>query len=175
MSVLDLLIGASAGQRIVVVGTLVLYGYLAVRRPATARSAAERGAKTLVALATLVLAALLLASAVGQLLPRETVAGFVGGAAGTPGIALAGLVGGILPGGPYAVYPLIAEVADSGAGLAAILALLIGYGAIGLLRVPYGLVFFSPHVVGLRLLVAGTATVAVGTGLFAVGALRRGA
>ncbi|GAA0292230.1 hypothetical protein [Halarchaeum salinum] len=160
MSVLDLLIGASAGQRIVVVGTLVLYGYLALRRPATARTAAERGTKTLVALATLVLAALLLASAVGQLLPRETVAGFVGGAAGTPGIALAGLIGGVLPGGPYAVYPLIAEVADSGAGLAAILALLIGYGAIGLLRVPYGLVFFEGRIVAARVAIGVGVTVA---------------
>lgn len=160
MSVLDLLIGASVGQRVVVVGTLVLYGYLAVRRPSTARAAAERGAKTLGTLTTLVLAALLLASAIGRLLPRDAVAGLIGGAAGVPGVVLAGLVGGTLPGGPYAVYPIIAEVADSGAGLAAVLALLVGYGGIGLLRIPYGLVFFEERIVAARVAIGVVVTVA---------------
>ena len=154
MSVLDLLIGASVGQRVVVVGTLVLYGYLAVRRPSTARAAAERGAKTLGTLTTLVLAALLLASAIGRLLPRDAVAGLIGGAAGVPGVVLAGLVGGALPGGPYAVYPIIAEVADSGA------ALLVGYGGIGLLRIPYGLVFFEERIVAARVAIGVVVTVA---------------
>ncbi|GAD53454.1 hypotheical conserved protein [Halarchaeum acidiphilum MH1-52-1] len=160
MSTLDLLIGSSTGQHVVVIGTLVLYGYLAVRRPDTAREAAERGAKTLVGLATLVLAALLLASAIGELLPREAVAGLVGHAAGASGIVLAGLIGGVLPGGPYAVYPIIAEVANSGAGLAAVLALLVGYGGIGLLRVPYGLVFFETRIVAARVAIGLGVTLA---------------
>jgi len=158
VSYLDLLVGSSLGQRVVVVGTLVLYGYLVVRRPEDARAAAADGARTLVALATLVLAALLLASAVGELLPGHAVAGLVGGAAGVTGIALAGLIGGVPPGGPYAVYPIVARVATNGAGTAAVLAMLTGYGAIGFARVSYGLVFFETRIVAARVAVGVVVT-----------------
>ncbi|MGA9402004.1 hypothetical protein [Haladaptatus sp.] len=115
MSIVDILIGSGPGQRIVILGTIVLYVYLSVRRPDAARESFESGARMLVGLATLVLAALLLASAIETLVPASAISRLVGGSAGTPGVVLAGLLGGVLPGGPYAVYPIISGVADNGA------------------------------------------------------------
>ncbi|MFC6725732.1 hypothetical protein ACFQE1_15430, partial [Halobium palmae] len=89
-------------------------------------------------------------------------------------VVVAGVVAGLLPGGPYAIYPIIRRVQESGANTPAVLTMLLGYGLIGVGRVPYGLVFFSPAVVGLRLLVAGAATVGVGTALFAIGGALEG-
>jgi uncharacterized membrane protein YraQ (UPF0718 family) len=108
---------------------------------------------------TLILAALLLASAIGTLVPTGAVESTLGESAGPGGIVLAGLLGGLLPGGPYAVYPIVAGIADQGAGLAAVLAMLTGYGAIGIGRVAYGLVFFDAEIVGMRLLLAVPITV----------------
>lgn len=154
MSVLDLLIGSSPGQRLVVVGTVVIYGYLLVKRPADARSSIENGSRTFVRLFTLILAALLLASAIGTLVPTGAIRSTLGESAGPMGVVIAGLLGGLLPGGPYAVYPIVAGVWDQGASTAAVVAMLTGYGAIGVIRASYGLVFFDAEVVGVRLLVA---------------------
>ena len=81
----------------------------------------------------------------------------------------AGLIAGLIPGGPYAVYPVIVSVQDSGASDPEVLTMLVGYGLIGVGRVPFGLVFFSPAVVTLCLAVAAVATVVVGVVLFVVG------
>lgn len=159
VSLLDLLVGSSIGQRVVVLGTLALYGYLVVRRPGDARASAESGARTLVSLATLILAALLLASAVETLVPPSAISGLVGGAAGTEGVVLAGFLGGVLPGGPYAVYPIVSSVAANGASTAAVLAMIVGYGGIGLARVSYGLVFFEARIVAARVAIGVVVTV----------------
>ncbi|MCO8243591.1 MULTISPECIES: hypothetical protein [unclassified Haladaptatus] len=169
MSIVDILIGSGPGQRIVILGTIVLYVYLSVRRPDAARESFESGARMLVGLATLVLAALLLASAIETLVPASAINGLVGGSAGTTGVLLAGVLGGVLPGGPYAVYPIISGVADNGARTASVLAMLVGYGAIGLGRVSYGLVFFETRIVAARVAVGVVVTVLVG--LVAAGVL----
>jgi uncharacterized membrane protein YraQ (UPF0718 family) len=154
MSAVDLLIGSSPGQRLVILGTVVVYGYLLVRRPADTRSSIESGTRTFVRLFTLILAALLLASAIGTLVPTGAVQSTLGESAGPTGVVVAGLLGGFLPGGPYAVYPIVAGVWEQGASTAAVVAMLTGYGAIGVIRASYGLVFFDAEVVGLRLLIA---------------------
>lgn len=87
------------------------------------------------------------------MLPREAVGRLLGRAAGTQGVILAGLLGGLLPGGPFAVYPIVHSIGQPGATLAAVIALIIGYGAIGVGRIPYGLVFFDLRIVAIRLLV----------------------
>jgi len=154
MSALDLLIGSSPGQRLVILGTVLVYGYLSVRRPDDARTSVEEGTRTFLGLFTLILAALLLASAIGALVPTGAVQSTLGESAGPIGVVVAGLLGGFLPGGPYAVYPIIAGVSEQGASTAAVVAMLTGYGAIGVIRASYGLVFFDAEVVGVRLLVA---------------------
>ncbi|MFB6150284.1 MAG: hypothetical protein ABEJ40_00615 [Haloarculaceae archaeon] len=162
MNYLDLLIGASASQRLVVIGTVVVYVALAARRPAAARESAAGGLRRFARLGSLIVAALLLASAVQTLLPAALVRSYLGEAAGPPGVLLAGFVGGALPGGPYAAYPIVRGIADQGAGLPAVVAMVTGYGAIGLARLPYGLVFFDARTVATRVAVgvAGTALVA---------------
>lgn len=163
MSWIDVLVGSSVSQRVVIVGTLAVYAVLVVRRPETARESAEGGLRRFANLFTLIVAALFLASAIGTLLPREAVGSLLGQAAGVHGTLLAGLLGGLLPGGPYAVYPIAESIGQQGASLAAVVAMLIGYGAIGVGRIPYGLVFFDLRTVAIRLAIGlvGTGAVAV--------------
>lgn len=168
-SKLDLLVGSAWGQRVVVIGTVLVYAYLVVARPHAAAASAEAGFHTTVHLATTVVAALFLSSAIGRLLPQERLSEMLGSSAGAREVVAAGFVAGVVPGGPYAVYPIIEQVGESGAGTPAVLTMLTGYSLIGIGRVPYGLVFFTPGIVGVRLLAAATATVLVGVGLFAAG------
>lgn len=174
MSRLDLLVGRTWGQRVVVVGTLLLYAVLAATRPDVARASAASGVSTVAHLFTLIVAALLLASAIGTLLPEDRLQSSLGESAGPGQAALAGLVAGLLPGGPYAIYPIIESVGEGGADTPVVLTMLLGYGLVGVGRVPFGLVFFSSRIVALRLVVAGLATVAVGVGFFTLGAVAAG-
>jgi len=136
----DPIVGRSWGQRVVIGLTVVVYAWLVVARPQDA-----------------------VASAIGTLLSEEAVGGLLGSAAGVRGVLLAGGLGGLLPGGPYAVYPIISSIGAQGASLAAVIAMLIGYGAIGIGRLPYGLVFFDVRTVATRVAVGivGTAAVAL--------------
>lgn len=163
MSWIDLLLGSAISQRVVILGTLVVYAVLVVRRPAAARESAEGGVRQFANLFTLIVAALFLASAIGTLLSQEAVGGLLGSTAGLRGTLLAGALGGLLPGGPYAVYPIVSSIGAQGASLAAVVAMLIGYGAIGIGRIPYGLVFFDVRTVATRVAVGvvGTAAVAL--------------
>ncbi|AWB27667.1 hypothetical protein [Halococcoides cellulosivorans] len=163
-----LLVGASWGQRVVVIGAVVVYATLAVVDPATARSSAAGGIALFGRMASLVVASLLLANALGHALPEDRVAATLGAAAGTRGVVLAGLLGGLLPGGPYAVYPIVERVGDRGASAPAVVALLVGYSAIGVGRVPFGLGVFGPRIVLARLAIGVVGTVGVAVVLAAV-------
>jgi uncharacterized membrane protein YraQ (UPF0718 family) len=166
--VLKLVFGAQWGQRIVIGTALVLYTWLALTRPSVASASARRGLATFVQLLTLILASLLIASALEQVVPRETVASYLGETAGAKGVVLAGLLGGLLPGGPYATYPIIKSVADRGASYPAMVTMLIGYSLIGVGRVPFGLGIFEARIVAIRLTVAVIGTTALGLTLHAI-------
>ncbi|MFB6079771.1 MAG: hypothetical protein ABEJ81_02040 [Haloferacaceae archaeon] len=156
----DYLVGQSWGQRAVILLTVGVYAYLLAVRPAAAVASARGAAVTLIRLFTLVLASLLLASALESLLPEEAVVRYLGGGGGPGNAVLAGLLGGALLGGPYATYPIMRSVREQGAGPVAVLSMYVGYSAIGVGRVPFGLVIFSPTVVAIRLLCGVGLTVA---------------
>lgn len=166
--VIDLVFGRQWGQRIVVIGAIVVYAWLAFNEPTTAQASAVSGVETFVQMFTLILASLLIASAIETLLPRDALAGWIGDAAGARGVVLSGLIGGVLPGGPYATYPIIRGVADRGASYPAMLMMLIGYSLIGLGRVPFGLAFFGIEIVVARLTIAVGATVVLSLLVYAV-------
>lgn len=159
---IDYLIGSQWGQRVVVLGTVGVYAVLLLTDPGAARESALRGLTTFGQLFTLIVASLLLASAIGTVLPREAITGRLGGSANARQVIGAGVLTGLFPSGPYAVYPIIETVSDHGAGDAAVLTMLLGYGLIGAGRIAFGLVFFGPAIVGMRLGLALLGTVIVG-------------
>lgn len=158
----DYLIGSQWGQRVVVLGTIGVYAALLIVDPTAARESTVRGLRTFGQLFTLIVASLLLASAIGTVLPREAITSRLGGTADAPHVVGAGVLAGLFPGGPYAVYPIIESVSDRGAGYPAVLTMLLGYGLIGAGRIAFGLVFFGPGIVGMRLALAFLGTVVVG-------------
>ena len=74
-----------------------------------------------------VLAGCLIGAFVTLLLPRETIARWVGAESGIAGILVATVAGAILPGGPFTIYPVagafLAAGADAGAACAFVISL----------------------------------------------------
>ncbi|RCW47716.1 MULTISPECIES: permease [unclassified Halanaerobium] len=154
MDIINFIIGKSWGQRIIILGAAILYAYLFIVKPNVAKKGVINSFQTFTSLLTLIIAALLISQAIGLLIPEEKVSDLLGEGSGLKGITAGGLLAGLLQGGPYAVYPIIKSLYDKGAHISVVMAMLMGYGAIGIGRVAYGLIFFGPKIVGLRLLLA---------------------
>ncbi len=144
------IIGKNWGQRGIILGTTVLYIYLFLFRPKDAVKGVRQGFITFLALFTLIFAAILLASAIRNLIPRESIQKYLGPKAGLRGVLTGGLLAGLRQGGPYAVYPIIKGLKKEDIGLSVVLAMLVGYSIIGSGRIVFGLAFFEAKIIGIR-------------------------
>ncbi len=147
------IIGRNWSQRAIIFTTLLLYIYMFLTRREDAEQSVKEGLNTFKSLLTLIFAAVLLASAIQILLPTEIVRSYLGPGSGFLGVILGGLLGGLMQGGPYAVYPIIKGLQQSGVSIAVIIAMMIGYGAIGSGKIVYGLAFFGTKIISLRVLI----------------------
>ncbi|KXA99566.1 hypothetical protein AKJ40_02815 [candidate division MSBL1 archaeon SCGC-AAA259M10] len=153
----EIIIGRNWSQRAIILGTFVLYIYMFLVRRDDAKKGLKKGLNTFKGLLTLIFAAILLASAIRILLPTNLVKIYLGPESGFSGVITGGLLGGIMQGGPYAVYPIIRGLQQTGVSLAIVIAMMVGYGAIGTGKIVYGLAFFNTKTISIR--------VAVGIGL----------
>jgi uncharacterized membrane protein YraQ (UPF0718 family) len=69
-----------------------------------------------------------------QVLPLETLSHVIGPASGLTGIAVASLIGGVMPGGPMTSFPLALVFINAGAGTPQIVALIAGWSVFALHR-----------------------------------------
>ena len=91
-----------------------------------------------------VLAGCLIGAFVTLLLPRETIARWVGAESGLAGILLATVAGAIMPGGPFTIYPLAGALLAAGADAGAACAFVIAWTLIGYTRaIVWELPFFG--------------------------------
>lgn len=101
-----------------------------------------------------VAAGCLIAAFVTRLIPRRMVARWVGEGSGFTGLFIAYLAGVLVPGGPFTAYPLALGFLVAGADLGAVIAFITSWLLLSVTRtVVWELGFFSPEVIGLRLLV----------------------
>ena len=159
-------IGKNWAQRIIVLGTILLYLYLILDKPEIARKGFANSIRIFFELMPVIFAALLISQSITLLLPDEIIIKWFGQESGIKGIITGGLLAGLLQGGPYAVYPILQSLLQKGAHISIIVTMLIGYGAIGLSRIVYDFIFFEPQLVGLRLLITVPLTIISGLILY---------
>jgi len=104
-----------------------------------------------------------IAGLVQVLVPREVISGRLGAQAGVKGVLVACVAGGLMPGAPYAVFPLAGALYQSGAGLGAVVGFLSAWSLWSVSRlsvevalvdpkaalVRYGITFVVPPIAGL--------------------------
>jgi uncharacterized membrane protein YraQ (UPF0718 family) len=93
---------------------------------------------------TLLLLAFLLAGFVEVLVPPEAVRRWLGAEAGVKGIMIGCLAGGMLPFGPYVVFPMAAAIRAAGAGNATIVAFVTGWMMWSTSKYAYEVATFGP-------------------------------
>jgi len=111
----------------------------------------------------LLAAAFLTAGLLQSLLKKEFISRWLGTGAGLKGILLACLGGALIPGGPYAYYPIASALLKSGAGMGVLIAFVMAKNLWSITRLPlefailgstitirrYLLTFIIPPLVGI--------------------------
>lgn len=84
----------------------------------------------------LLIFAMIVASMVPILLPKELIAKWVGGESGFRGILVGSVAGAFTPGGPFVSFPIAASLLRSGASIGAMVAFITGWLIYSLSRLP---------------------------------------
>ena len=96
---------------------------------------------------------------IGELLPKDLIASWLGHGSGLKGIMIATAVGLVMPGGPIIAFPVVVALAKSGAGFPALVTFLTSWSLLGLQRVfAYELTMMGPRFVMNRMAAASILT-----------------
>lgn len=168
--VLDLVWGSLRSvEKGLVVFTLVVYLVSAAYGPETRARTVDSmvaGAASLARISLLLLSGIFLGSLVGKFLPQDAVAGMLGRGSGLRGILLGTLVGSLMLGGPYVLFPVVAGLVSSGVAIPPIVAMVFAWSCIALTRIPmelgYPSVAGAQRIVWLRVLLGIPLPILVG-------------
>jgi len=147
----------------------LLLGFYAWRREdSSLKRGVQLGWLTLKRNTALLILAFIIVGYVNVLSPTQLVQEWIGPETGVRGLILAELIGMLLPGGPYVVFPLIAVLYHAGAGLGPAVTLITSWSTQALLTISFELPFmgwrFSAIRWGLGLLIpllAGAAAISL--------------
>lgn len=107
------------------------------------RRGVVQGWRTLRRTAALLVLAFIIVGYVNVLSPQDLVQAWIGPESGWSGLLLAEVIGIILPGGPYVVFPLIAVLYEAGAGIGQAVTMVTSWATLALLTVTFELPFMG--------------------------------
>jgi uncharacterized membrane protein YraQ (UPF0718 family) len=128
---------------ILIVLALILLAYALYRRDGSHQRGLELGWATLKRTLPLLLVAFAIVGYVETLAPQELVSQWIGPDSGWTGLLIGTLAGMLMPGGPYVIFPLIAAIYSSGAGMGPTLAMITAWSSLALLSVSFELPFLG--------------------------------
>ena len=85
-----------------------------------------------------------IAGLVQVLVPKELISRWLGAQAGVKGVLIGCVVGGLVPGAPYAVFPLVAALYQAGAGLGAVVGFVSAWSLWSVSRLPIEMALIDP-------------------------------
>ena len=122
---------------------LVLIAFAWRRGDGSLKQGFDLGWQTLKRNATLMILAFILVGYVNVLSPTQLIQDWIGPESGILGLVLAELIGMLLPGGPYVVFPLIAVLYSAGAGLGPSVSIITSWSTQALLTISFELPFMG--------------------------------
>jgi len=104
------------------------------------------GAETIWDNLLLLLASFAVAGLARVLIPKEVISQWLGAQAGFKGILLGCIAGGLVPGSPYSVFPIIASFYEAGAGMGTIVGFISAWSLWSVSRLPLEVGIIGPEV-----------------------------
>ena len=119
---------------------------LALRRgPNVALDGLAAAWRTLRRNLVLLILGFVLAGLVQVLIPRELITRWLGDEAGVKGILIGCVVGGLVPGAPYATFPLVASLYQAGASIGAVVGFVSAWSLWSVSRLPVEIALIDPR------------------------------
>jgi uncharacterized membrane protein YraQ (UPF0718 family) len=109
-------------------------------------SGLETGVASFVRLLPILTLSFVIAGLLQVLIPREQLTRWLGTEAGLRGILTGCAVGALLPGPPYAMYPMIISLFNGGASVGAVVGLMTGKAVWNVHHLPQALATLGPRV-----------------------------
>ena len=129
----------------VMVGIAAVLLLLALRQGrATAWQGLQEAWGTLWRNLPILLISFLITGLVQVLIPKELINTWLGNQAGVKGILIGCAVGGLVPGSPYAVFPIVASLYRAGASLAAVVSFVSAWALWSVSRLPVEMTLIEP-------------------------------
>ena len=91
-----------------------------------------------------------IAGLVQVVVPQEVITRLLGSQSGIKGILVACVAGGLMPGSPYAVFPLAGALHQSGAGLGVVVSFISAWSLWSVARLPVEVAVIDPQVALIR-------------------------
>jgi uncharacterized membrane protein YraQ (UPF0718 family) len=85
-----------------------------------------------------------IAGLVQVLIPRDLITRWLGTQSGIKGVLIGCALGGLVPGAPYAVFPLVATLYKAGAGLGAVVGFVCAWSLWSVSRLPVEMALIDP-------------------------------
>ena len=104
------------------------------------------GAKTIWDNLAILLGSFAVAGLARVLIPEELISQWLGTQAGFKGILLGCIAGGLVPGSPYSVFPIIASFYEAGAGIGTIVGFITAWSLWSVSRLPLEMGIIGPKV-----------------------------
>jgi len=118
--------------------------------PSLAITGVLGGLQTLVSVIPLLIAAFLIAGLTQVLFPAEIIEKWLGTGSGWRGLLLAGLAGGLIPGGPYVYYPIAGGLLKAGAGIGVLVSFISAKNLWSISRLPFEFALLGPRLTLIR-------------------------
>jgi uncharacterized membrane protein YraQ (UPF0718 family) len=112
----------------------------------------QAGARSFWSLLPTLLISFAVAGLMQVLIPRDQLIRWLGREAGLRGILIGCVVGALIPGPPYAMYPVVASLYQGGASIGALVGLMSGKALWNVHHVPSALAVLGPQVTLVRYL-----------------------
>jgi len=92
----------------------------------------------------ILLLGIVIAGLVQVLVPKELISRWLGAQTGVKGVLVACVIGGLVPGSPYAVFPIVASLYRSGASLGAVVGFVSAWSLWSVSRLPVEMALIDP-------------------------------
>lgn len=133
--------------RLILIGlALLCFGFTFRLGIPTAQRALRETKDNLIRIMPMMLVAMPMATFLAELVPADIASGWLGPDSGLSGLLVASFAGGLIPGGPYASFPLVLTFLKAGAGPAQMVTLITGWAVLAFHRV----VMWEVPVLGFR-------------------------
>lgn len=140
----------------------LMLGIAAWRRDGTLSRGLNLSWQTFIRTLPLLLIAFAIVGFVEELAPQDIVRTWIGPDSGVGGLLIGEAAGALMPGGPYVIFPLIAAIYQTGAGIGPTLAMITSWSGLALLTASFELPFLGWRFTAIRMGLALFVPFAVG-------------